>query len=183
HEQAHVPRVDGIPFSSERRCMASLHHDHSGHGLIYLVGAPERLLEVCNQQLVAGSAEPLDPSYWHAVLDDGASQGLRMLGLAMRALDAPQHELNYEDLEGDFVLLGLVGMLDPPREEAIAAIGECLGAGIAVKMITGDHAATAAAIAQRLGLGTQPPLTGAELDRLSDAQLDDRLSVTTVFAR
>lgn len=183
HEQANVPRVDGIPFSSERRCMASLHHDHAGHGLIYLVGAPERLLEVCNHQFAAGSTEPLDPTHWHAVLDDGARQGLRMLGLAMRALGTPQHELAYEDLEGDFVLLGLVGMLDPPREEAIAAIAECQRAGIAVKMITGDHAATAAAIAQRLGLGEQPPLTGAELDRLSDAELDARLAQTAVFAR
>ncbi|MCQ4327247.1 carbonate dehydratase [Stutzerimonas stutzeri] len=183
HEHAHVPRVDGIPFSSERRCMASLHHDHAGHGLIYLVGAPERLLEVCNRQLVAGCAEPLVPAYWHKVLADGASQGLRMLGLAMRPLGVPRHELNYEDLEGDFVLLGLVGMLDPPREEAIDAIAECHQAGIAVKMITGDHAATAAAIAARLGLGSQAPLSGAELDHLSDAQLDARLAETTVFAR
>ena len=183
HELAHTPRVDSIPFSSERRSMASLHHDHSGHGLIYMVGAPERLLEVCNQQLVDGSAEPLNPSYWHAVLSAGAAQGLRMLGLAVRALGAPRHELNYADLEGDFVLLGLVGMLDPPREEAIDAITECRQAGIAVKMITGDHAETAAAIARRLGLGGSAPITGAELDRLSDAELDARLGDTAVFAR
>ncbi|OCX94004.1 MAG: carbonate dehydratase [Pseudomonas sp. CO183] len=183
HELAHTPRVDSIPFSSERRSMASLHHDHSGHGLIYMVGAPERLLEVCNQQLVDGSAEPLNPSYWHTVLSEGAAQGLRMLGLAVRALGAPHHELNYADLEGDFVLLGLVGMLDPPREEAIDAIAECRQAGIAVKMITGDHAETAAAIARRLGLGSSAPITGAELDRLSDAELDARLGDTTVFAR
>ena len=183
HEYGYTPRVDSIPFSSERRCMASLHHDHSGHGLIYMIGAPERLLEVCNQQLIHGSAEPLAPSYWHGVLSDGAAQGLRMLGLAVRALGAPHHELNYEDLEGDFVLLGLVGMLDPPREEAIEAINECRQAGIAVKMITGDHAETAAAIARRLGLGDSTPITGAELDRLSDSQLDARLGDTTVFAR
>ena len=183
HELAHTPRVDSIPFSSERRSMSSLHHDHSGHGLIYMIGAPERLLEVCNQQLVDGSAEPLNPSYWHTVLSEGAAQGLRMLGLAVRALGAPHHELNYADLEGDFVLLGLVGMLDPPREEAIAAIAECRQAGIAVKMITGDHAETAAAIARRLGLGSSAPITGAELDRLSDAELDARLGDTTVFAR
>lgn len=183
HEHGYTPRVDSIPFSSERRCMASLHHDHSGHGLIYMVGAPERLLEVCNHQLVNGSAEPLNPSYWHTVLSEGAAQGLRMLGLAVRALGAPHHELNYDDLEGDFVLLGLVGMLDPPREEAINAITECRQAGIAVKMITGDHAETAAAIARRLGLGSSAPITGAELDRLSDAELDARLGDTTVFAR
>lgn len=182
-EMLSLPRVDAIPFSSERRCLASLHHDHAGHGLIYLVGAPERLLEVCNRQWRDGRPEPLDPRHWHEVLGNGASQGLRMLGLALRPLPTPQHELDYRDLEGDFILLGLVGMLDPPREEAIAAIAECHSAGIAVKMITGDHAATASAIAQRLGLGGGAPLTGADLDRLSDAELDARLPHTTVFAR
>ena len=183
HEQVRLPRIDSIPFSPELRCTASLHHDHAGHGLIYLFGAPERLLELCNRQWRNGSAEPLDPRLWHARLHEGAAGGLRMLGLAMRPLAAPQAELDYADLEGDFVLLGLVGMLDPPREEAVAAIAECRSAGIAVKMITGDHAATATAIAGRLGLGGGAPLTGAELDRLDDAALDARLTDTHVFAR
>ncbi|MBB1519770.1 HAD-IC family P-type ATPase [Aquipseudomonas guryensis] len=183
HEDARLPRVDAIPFSSERRCLASLHHDHSGHALIYLVGAPERLLEVCNRQWREGSSEPIDPRYWHRMLGEGASQGLRMLGLALRPLPTSPNQLTYEDLEGDFILLGLVGMIDPPREEAIQAIAECHSAGIAVKMITGDHAATAAAIAERLGLGRHAPLTGAEIDGLDDAQLDARLATTAVFAR
>ena len=182
-ESAHLPRTDAIPFSSERRCTASLHHDHGGHGLIYLVGAPERLLSVCNRQWRDGRDEPLNLAHWHGALEAGASQGLRMLGLALRTLPGAQHELRYADLEGDFVLLGLVGMLDPPREEAIRAIAECHSAGIAVKMITGDHGATASSIAQRLGLGSSAPLTGAELDRLDDAELDARLADTQVFAR
>ncbi|CAM5243387.1 Potassium-transporting ATPase ATP-binding subunit [Stutzerimonas stutzeri] len=100
---------------------------------------------------------------------------------AGHTLSVPAEEL----VPGDLVLLepGDRVHADPPREEAIAAIAECQRAGIAVKMITGDHAATAAAIAQRLGLGEQPPLTGAELDRLSDAELDARLAQTAVFAR
>jgi magnesium-transporting ATPase (P-type) len=106
-----------------------------------------------------------------------------MLGLALRTLPQVQHELNYSDMQGDFVLLGLVGMQDPPREEAIHAIAECHRAGIQVKMITGDHAATASSIAASLGLGGGPALTGAELDRLSDAELDARLLNTHVFAR
>jgi magnesium-transporting ATPase (P-type) len=183
HEQARLPRVDGIPFSPELRCTASLHHDHAGHGLIYLFGAPERVLGLCNRQWRDGSAEPLDPRLWHGHLQQGATQGLRMLALAMRPLAAPQAELDYADLEGDFVLLGLVGMLDPPRDEAIAAIAACRRAGIAVKMITGDHAATAAVIAERLGLDGGPPLTGAELDQLDDAALEARLADTAVFAR
>ncbi len=183
HESARLPRVDSIPFSAEQRCSATLHHDHSGHGLIYLIGAPERLLELCNRQWRDGRDEALDVRHWHAALEQGASQGLRMIGLALRSLPQPQHELNYADLQGDFVLLGLVGMLDPPREEAIRAIAECHAAGIRVKMITGDHAATAASIAGRLGLGGAAPLTGFELDQLDDPALDARLTDTHVFAR
>ena len=183
HEQARLPRVDAIPFSPELRCTASLHHDHAGHGLIYLFGAPERVLELCNRQWRDGSSEALDPRAWRARLERGAAEGLRMLAVAMRPLAAPQSQLDYADLEGDFVLLGLVGMLDPPRDEAIAAIAACRDAGIAVKMITGDHAATAAAIAARLGLPAGAPLTGAELDGLDDAALDARLADTAVFAR
>ncbi len=182
-EQQNLPRVDAIPFSAEQRCCASLHHDHSGHGLIYLIGAPERLLGLCNRQWRAGRDEPLDLHHWHAALQQGASQGLRMLGLALRSLPQVQHELNYADLQGDFVMLGLVGMLDPPRDEAIRAIAQCHAAGIRVKMITGDHAATAGTIASRLGLGEAAVLSGSELDQLDDAALDARLGATQVFAR
>lgn len=182
-ESQHLPQVDSIPFSSERRYLASLHHDHAGHGLIYVVGAPERLLALCNRQWRAGQDEPLDLKHWRARLEQGASQGLRMIGLALRTLPQVQHELSYADIEGDFVLLGLVGMLDPPREEVIRAIADCHSAGIRVKMITGDHAATAASIARSLGLNSEAPLTGVELDELSDAELDARLASTDVFAR
>ncbi len=183
HEARNLPQVDAIPFSSEQRCTASLHHDHAHHGLIYMIGAPERLLEACNRQWRDGRPEPLDPRHWHQALDSGASQGLRMLGLAIRPLGQPQQSLDYQDLDGDYVLLGLVGMLDPPREEAIAAIAECHSAGIAVKMITGDHVGTASAIAARLGLKGTTALTGAEMDQLDDAELDRRLANTSVFAR
>ena len=183
HEARNLPQVDAIPFSSEQRCTASLHHDHAHHDLIYMIGAPERLLEACNRQWRDGHPEPLDPRHWHQALDSGARQGLRMLGLAIRPLGEPQQSLDYQDLDGDYVLLGLVGMLDPPREEAIAAIADCHSAGIAVKMITGDHAGTASTIAQRLGLGDCKPLTGADLDSLSDSQLDQLLPATSVFAR
>ena len=182
-ESRQLPQVDSIPFSSERRYLASLHHDHSGHGLIYLVGAPERLLALCNRQWRDGHDEPLNLKHWRARLEQGASQGLRMIGLALRPLPQVQHELSYADIDGDFVLLGLVGMLDPPREEVIRAIADCHSAGIRVKMITGDHAATAASIARSLGLNSDAPLTGVELDTLSDAELDARLATTEVFAR
>ncbi|APC19584.1 carbonate dehydratase (plasmid) [Pseudomonas frederiksbergensis] len=182
-ENQHLPQVDSIPFSSERRYLASLHNDRNAHGLIYVVGAPERLLALCNRQWRDGQDEPLDLKHWRARLEQGASQGLRMIGLALRTLPQVQHELSYADIEGDFVLLGLVGMLDPPREEVIRAIADCHSAGIRVKMITGDHAATAASIARSLGLNSEAPLTGVELDELNDVELDARLASTDVFAR
>jgi len=182
-EHQQLPQVDSIPFSSERRYLATLHHDHSGHGLIYVVGAPERLLALCNRQWRDGHDEPLNLKHWRARLEQGASQGLRMIGLARRTLPQVQHELNEAEIDGEFGLRGLVGMLDPPREEVIRAIADCHSAGIRVKMITGDHAATAASIARSLGLNSDAPLTGVELDTLSDAELDARLATTEVFAR
>ncbi len=182
-ESQRLPRVDAIPFSSERRSLASLHHDHAGHGMIYQFGAPERLLEICQREWRAGIDEPLDRRYWHQRLEEGAQQGLRMIGLAMRPLEQSRQQLEEDDLSEGFILLGLVGMIDPPREEAIRAIAECRRAGIAVKMITGDHAATASAIALRLGLGEGRAMTGAEIDALNDAELEARLAETAVFAR
>ncbi|BAN49235.1 cation-transporting P-type ATPase [Metapseudomonas resinovorans] len=182
-ESLRQPKMDAIPFSSERRYLASLHRDQNDQGVIYLVGAPERLLEVCDQQWRDGAAEPLDPRIWDDVLGEGAAAGLRMIGLARRNAGNAQHELDHADLDSGFVLLGLVGMLDPPREEAIRAIAQCHSAGIQVKMITGDHAATAAAIAERLGLKAGNPLTGADLDDLNDSELDVLLTETSVFAR
>ncbi|WP_271407935.1 cation-transporting P-type ATPase [Pseudomonas sp. Q1-7] len=182
-ESSRRPRVDALPFCSERRYLASLHRDGQGEGVIFLVGAPERLLEVCDRQWRDGAAEALDPRIWDEVLGEGAAAGLRMIGLARRSAGDGQHELDHADLGGGFVLLGLVGMVDPPRADAILAIEECRSAGIQVKMITGDHAATAAAIAARLGLPAGTPLTGADLDELSDTELDGLLKETSVFAR
>ncbi|MDT4856679.1 putative cation-transporting ATPase F [compost metagenome] len=116
-ESARLPRVDALPFSSERRYLASLHRDADGSGVIYLVGAPERLLEVCDQQCRDGVVEPLDPRVWDEVLGEGAAAGLRMIGLARRAARENQHELDHADLDRGFILLGLVGMLDPPRKK------------------------------------------------------------------
>src|SRR5690606_19108779 len=116
-EALRQPRLDAIPFSSERRYLASLHRDERGQGVIYRGGAPERLREACAQQGRDGAAEPLDPRIWDDVLEEGAAAGLRMIGLARRVVGSGQHELDHADLDGGFVLLGLVGMLDPPREE------------------------------------------------------------------
>lgn len=180
-----LPRSDAIPFESEHRFMATLHHDHAGHGLILLKGAPERVLEMCASQRGAdGSNAPLDADYWRRQATDLAARGLRLLALASKPATAEQRTLRFDDVENGLTLLALVGIIDPPREEAIAAVAECQRAGIRVKMITGDHAETARAIGAQLGIGVGlPAMTGAELELLDDRRLREVLPNIEVFAR
>ena len=175
-----TPRVDEIPFESEHRFMATLHHDHAGHVFALLKGAPERVLSLCTQDL---QGVPLDASAWRARMNDAASRGQRVLALAECGLPAGTQALTMGDITPRFTLLGLVGLMDPPRAEAIQAVVDCHGAGIRVVMITGDHAVTAAAIGREMGLRDGQPLTGAEIDRLDDAALTVRLAQTDVVAR
>lgn len=174
------PRLDAIPFESERRFMATLNHDHQGHHLILLKGAPERILPLCTHQT---GSDSLDTDYWLAAIERAASAGERVLALAQCSVDNHLMELALEDIHPRFELLGLVGIIDPPRDEAIAAVAECQRAGIRIKMITGDHAGTAAAIGARLGLNTRQPLTGDMIAQLDDAALTDRVLATDVIAR
>jgi len=180
-----LPRSDTIPFESEHRFMATLHHDHAGHGLILLKGAPERVLEMCASQRDAdGGNAPLDADYWRRQATDLAARGLRLLALASKPAAAEQRTLRFDDVENGLTLLALVGIIDPPREEAIAAVAECQRAGIRVKMITGDHAETARAIGAQLGIGVGlPAMTGAELELLDDRRLREVLPNIEVFAR
>ncbi len=177
---ADFARVDEIPFESEHRFMATLHRDRDGNAVVYLKGAPERILELCSNQ---GDAEPVDPEHWHERIEAMARDGLRVLGLARATLPDATSGLHLQDIDRRFTLLGMAGMIDPPRSEAIAAIERCRAAGIAVKMITGDHAVTAAAIGARLGLVASEPLSGPEIDRCSDEDLARRLAATDVIAR
>ncbi|MEZ5832656.1 MAG: HAD-IC family P-type ATPase [Dongiaceae bacterium] len=178
-------RTDGIPFDASRRYMAVLHHDHEGHAWIHAKGAPERIVAMCgSQRMAAGGAQTVDAEYWHQRIEEIASQGQRVLALAARPMPQDRVVLNTSDVEGQLVLLGLVGLIDPPRPEAIAAVAQCRAAGIRVKMITGDHAGTAAAIGRQVGL--QNPgqvLTGAELDRMDDGDLAADVVDVDVFAR
>ncbi|KKO45599.1 carbonate dehydratase [Arsukibacterium ikkense] len=185
---AEYPRHDEIPFDSAHKYMATLHSDHQGRGYIFIKGAPEAILAQCHSVFLPAGSEPastaLDTAYWQQQIEQIAAGGQRVLALAVKWLDSQQTVLNQQDLSGDIQLLGLVGLIDPPRPEAIAAIAACQQAGIKVKMITGDHAATASAIAVQLGLAdAQRVLTGRELDELSEAQLADSIVHTAVFAR
>ena len=131
-----------------------------------------------------GGSAPIDPDCWHARVEEIAAQGQRVLGLAVRPVRQDHVVLNTTDLDGHMVLIGLVGLIDPPRPEAVAAVAECHDAGIAVKMITGDHAGTAAAIARGIGLANPDRvLTGADLERMDDARLAAEVIGTDVFAR
>ena len=179
------PRTDAIPFESDHKYMATLHHDHEGHGVIYLKGAPERVLSLCDAQITAAGEESLDADVWRQVMDDIAARGQRLLAVARRRTGAEQVSLNYDDVEGgDFAMLALLGIMDPPRDEAITAVAECREAGVRVKMITGDHLVTATAVGRLLGIGGEGrAMAGHELDELDDASLLDAARDTDVFAR
>jgi magnesium-transporting ATPase (P-type) len=178
-------RTDTVPFDSVRKFMATLHHDHEGNARIFVKGAPEALLALCcDERTEDGAAQPLNDAHWREHAARIAAEGQRVLALAVRQV-SPQHTvLELPDLTGRLTLLGVVGLSDPPRPEAIDAVAQCRHAGIAVKMITGDHAATAAAIARQVGLAhTERVLTGAELEQMDDAALEAAVLDTDVFAR
>ena len=180
-ERARWPRLDEVPFESANRCMATLHRAaDGGPPRIYLKGAPERVFGSCSGD---GSGRPFDRPAWAARVDAAAAAGQRVLALARRAAPAGTQALTPADLDGGFELLGLAGMIDPPRPEAIDAVARCRAGGVRVKMITGDHATTATAIARRVGLGAAPALTGGELDALDDRALAQRLAQVDVIAR
>jgi len=178
-------RTDMIPFDAGRRLMATLNHDHEGHACIFVKGAPEAILALCRQQVDgSGKIQPLDPEFWQRQSEAIASEGQRVLAFALRRVPADKVVLEWADLEDSLVMLGMVGLMDPPRPEAIAAVAECRAAGIRVKMITGDHAATARAIGRQVGLAnTERVLTGAELDAMDDDTLRHLVLETDVFAR
>ncbi len=185
-EQTEFPRIDAIPFESEHKFMATLHTSASNKQMLLVKGAPEVILERCNlQQTADGEAVPLDRARFMEEADRLASQGERVLALAW--LDDPKLQagaLGPDDLPSTLVLLGIIGLLDPPRKEAIEAVKECHGGGIRVTMITGDHKITAAAIAKMLDIGDgTTAITGIELDAMDTATLQDRVRTVDVFAR
>lgn len=182
-------RLHVIPFDPAHRYMAVSTRAPGGAVSILVKGAPEAVLPMCrNQCTSADVAMALDETYWAAVIETLAASGQRVIALAgVTADSAPpelDHALTSEDFSGRLTLLGLVGLIDPPRSEAIDAVAECRSAGIRVKMITGDHAATARAIAGKIGLeNPDRVLTGKDLDELSDSALADIVMTVDIFAR
>lgn len=185
-EQAAYPRIDIIPFESEHKFMATLHKDAAGSEVLLVKGAPEVILEHCDrQQTASGAPVPLARDHFMKEADRLAAQGERVLGLAW--LENPgltAETLSAADLPQNLVLLGLIGLLDPPRQEAIEAVKECHTGGIRVTMITGDHKITAAAIAKMLGIGDgTTAIMGSEIEEMDTATLQERVRDVDVFAR
>ena len=175
-------RLDQIPFGSEHRYMATLHQHEEGN-IIYVKGSPERVLSMCKVQLVNGDVEPIEPDLIADMVEEMAGDALRILGLAYKRVPTHKTSLTSTDLE-DMVFIGLQGMMDPPREEAMEAIRKCKRAGIRVIMITGDHARTAQAVASQLGIGDGgTALTGEDLSRMNDEQLYEVVNRVSVYAR
>lgn len=173
------PRLDVVPFDSQRKLMATLHDSPTEGRVVYLKGAPESVIPICTGT---------DPSARSAAEKQAhlfSSKGMRVIAMAKRVENSHKSGISERDLNGGFELLGLEAMIDPPRDEARSAIQRCIEAGISVKMITGDHPETARAIGQSLGLAlaAQKAVIGTELDQMSDAQLADAARVSSVFAR
>lgn len=176
HARAEWPRLDEIPFDAAYRFMATLQRSPGGEAIVFIKGAPEALLAMSGDQSVGEN--------WNRHIETAAAAGERVLGFATKRLPQDSEKLALSDLQGGVEFLGLIGFIDPPRDEAVLAIAECRSAGIDVKMITGDHVATALAIARQLKLADDPKaMTGAELDPLSDAELVALVPQIAVFAR
>ncbi|MDZ7661473.1 cation-transporting P-type ATPase [Thiohalophilus sp.] len=184
-ERKQYPRDDLIPFDSQHKFMATLHHSHEGEAFVYLKGAPEQVLARCRAvQVGDGEEQPLDQKQWRTQIDALADQGQRVLAVACKAMPDHAHEVDFDDVESDLLLLGLFGLIDPPREEAIQAVADCRQAGIRVKMITGDHGGTARAIAAQLKLNNSAEvITGQELETMDDTELARRVGEVDVYAR
>jgi magnesium-transporting ATPase (P-type) len=184
-QQAAYRRIDVIPFESEHRFMATLHEAVGGEQFLLVKGAPEVILDHCDRQQTREGPQPINLDYFLKASDHLAAQGERVLALAwLERPSLPARSLAPTDLPKNLVLLGQIGLLDPPRKEAIEAVKECHAGGIRVTMITGDHKITAAAIAKMLGIGDgETALTGAEIEAINTAALQEKVRDVDVFAR
>lgn len=178
------PRTACIPFSAEARLMATLHHHGDGAGHLYVKGAPETILAACTNELLQdGTTRPLRNDYWSAMIQALSAQGQRILAVAQSRTPTDKRTLNASDMQG-LTLLGLFGIMDVMREEVPDAIRTCHQAGIAVKMITGDHVLTAAAMGKILGLCHDGRvITGSDIERMTPAALADCARDIHLFAR
>ncbi len=176
-------RIDSIPFESDHKYMATL-NKIDDEVFVFMSGAPERVMEFCTQQYTADGDTNLDKDFWEKEIEDVAAKGQRMLGLAYSKTDSGRTEIDKDSCEKKKIFLGVVGIIDPPRDEVIDAIIECKEAGVEVKMITGDHAITARAIGKEIGIGDgEKSLTGKELEQMSDGEMRKVVGEYDIYAR
>ena len=182
-------RLDTIPFESQFQYMATLHQQRllEDSSTIYIKGSIEAILKRCTSQLTAnGQLVNLHPELIEQVSHQMATQGLRVLAFAKKHLVTLQATIDHADIDADLIFLGLQGMIDPPRPDAITAVRVCQSAGIQIKMITGDHALTAQAIARQMGLSqdeSAPVFTGTQLAAMTELELANAVAASAVFAR
>ena len=185
-EAQRYPRTDLIPFDTAHKFMATLHHSHDGQSFLFVKGAPEQVLQHCSAEWSAThpAGASLDVAAWEARMERLGEQGYRVIAVAMKRADGQPQELRFADVEQGLQLLGLCGLIDPPRPEAIDAVATCQGAGIRVKMITGDHRVTARAIAAQIGVrNTAEVLAGQDIASMTDSELSARVEDIDVYAR
>lgn len=178
-----VARKDVIPFDSKYKYMAVL-AENEGKQVIYVKGAPDRLLDMTDKMETESGESALDRKFWEEKIKGLARTGQRTIAAAYKPVADSMSELSHEDVQNGLVFLGLAGIVDPPRDEAIAAVKECHEAGITVKMITGDHVETAMAIGEQLGIGNgRDGLQGKDLDAMDEKSLQDAVCKYDIFAR
>ncbi|MEA1965678.1 MAG: HAD-IC family P-type ATPase, partial [Euryarchaeota archaeon] len=178
-----MQRLDEMPFDSGQQYMATL-HEVDGERIIYVKGSPERVIGMCRTRMVDGSIEPMDKGAILEKADEMAEEALRLLAMAYKVVPPDRTSIDRNDLS-DMTFLGIEGMIDPPRDEAVDGVRMCKSAGVRVVMVTGDHAKTAKAIAGKLGIGTdrERALTGDDLSQMSDDELYDVVEDVSVYAR
>ena len=179
-----LPRVDEIPFDSDRKLMTTV-HEREGRYIVYTKGGVDELLRKCTTYIENGEIKQDLGNYQSAIMDANekmAKDALRVLAFGYKELD---HKPMQEELENDLIYVGMYGMIDPPREEAKLAVEKCKKAGIKTVMITGDHKLTATAIARKLGIleNDSEAITGDELNKLSDEELEKNIRKYSVYAR
>ena len=182
-EHHELTRICTIPFDSEYKYMATLTPSKAGR-LILIKGAPDRLLDMATEDFSMGESKPIDRKFWEKKITQMAMEGQRIIGAAYKRVDDSVEEIEHHDIHDGIVFLGLAGIIDPPREEAIEAIALCSTAGIRVKMITGDHADTAKAIGKEMGIGDgTKAVQGKEIERMTDEELQEAAFNNDIFAR
>lgn len=179
-----MERISTIPFDSEYKYMAVMADMGEDNRIIFIKGAPDRMLEMACCEDHKDGRHALNREFWEEKIATIARKGQRMIGAAYKKVDSNTTQITHEDVQDDIVMLGIAGIIDPPRPEAIDAIQACHGAGITVKMITGDHADTAKAIGKEMGIGDgEKALQGKDLEKMSDKDFEQVVEEYDIFAR